>query len=104
LVWSPRRCFFWQVRYTRSFSTDALVDLLAVHRDILRRIDPDTHLIAFEAEYGDRDVVSDPQRFALSSSQYQHESPKVLLLQLFYTCSGMHDPQVGSPGCRNRFS
>jgi hypothetical protein len=83
-VRSSRHCFFLQARFDGSFRTDARVDFLAVNRHILRRIDPDTHLMALEAEYGDRDVVADPERFALSSGQYQHESPEILLFQLFY--------------------
>ena len=32
------------------FALDALVDLLAVDRDVLRRVDADPHLIALDAQ------------------------------------------------------
>jgi hypothetical protein len=34
-----------------------------MNRDVLRGIDPDTHLVSFYAEDGDIDVVTDLQHF-----------------------------------------
>src|SRR5690606_30436081 len=41
-------------------------------RDILRRGDADTHLVALDAEHGDRDRVTDHQRLAHAAGQNQH--------------------------------
>src|SRR5690348_10595177 len=51
---------------------DALENLLAMHGDILRRVDADPHLIALDAQHGHRHLVADHQGFAYPAGQNQH--------------------------------
>jgi hypothetical protein len=51
---------------------DALVDLFAMHRDILGGIDSQTDLIAFDPQHGDGDFIAHHDRFTHSSRQNQH--------------------------------
>src|SRR3569623_2171412 len=51
---------------------DALVDLLAMDRDVLRRRDPDPHLVPLDAEHGDRDRIADHQRLSDATGENQH--------------------------------
>src|ERR1700754_3462829 len=53
---------------------DALVNLLAVYRDILRSIDANAHLIALHTENGDGHLVADHQGFTDPAGQNQHDS------------------------------
>src|ERR1700761_407721 len=55
------------------FALDALVDLLAMHRDVLRGVDPDANLVPFDPQDSDGNLVSDHHRLADSSRQYQHD-------------------------------
>ena len=54
------------------FATNALVNFLAMHCEIFRGIDADPYLVAFHAENGDRNLVSDHQRLTNTTRQNQH--------------------------------
>jgi hypothetical protein len=56
------------------FALDALIDFFAMDGDVLRRVDPDAHLIALHAKNGNRHVVPDHYRLANASGQYQHNA------------------------------
>lgn len=47
-------------------------NLLAMHRQVSRRVDADAHLAALNGEYGDGDVVGDHQCFANAPGENQH--------------------------------
>jgi hypothetical protein len=66
------------------FAFDAFIDLFAVDRDILGGIDANTHLVAFHAQYRDRNLVADHHGFANTSRQYQHIPAPIF----FGNCSG----------------
>src|SRR5688572_12087395 len=51
---------------------DALVDLFAVDAHFLRGEHADADLVSLDAEHRDRDVVTDHQRLADATRQYQH--------------------------------
>jgi hypothetical protein len=50
----------------------ALVDFLAVHSDVLRRIDTRAHLVAFDTQNRDGHVVTNDDGLADTSSKNQH--------------------------------
>ena len=54
------------------FATNALANFLAMHCEIFRGIDADPYLVAFHAENGDRNLVSDHQRLTNTTRQNQH--------------------------------
>jgi len=54
------------------FVVNALVDLLAVNRDILGRANANANLISFNAQHGDRNVIADLDRLANPARQYEH--------------------------------
>src|SRR5688572_6484995 len=54
------------------FAVDALVNLLAMHGNILGRSDADAHLVALDPEHGHGDRISDHQRFAYAAGQDEH--------------------------------
>src|SRR5690606_34172609 len=56
----------------RLVALDALVDFLAVDRDILGRGDAHAHLVALDAEHGHGDRISDHERLANPPGQNQH--------------------------------
>src|SRR5690606_20722393 len=51
---------------------DALEDLLAMHRNLARRIHAQAHLIAFHTEYSNGDIFADDDRFPHAPGQDQH--------------------------------
>src|SRR5688572_4344131 len=51
---------------------DSLVDLFAVHSDIFRCSNSDTHLVALDAEHGDSHRVADHQGLTDATRQDQH--------------------------------
>ena len=51
---------------------DALVDLLAMHGDVLGRGDAHAHLVALHPEHGDGDRIADHERLADASGEDQH--------------------------------
>ena len=51
---------------------DALVDLLAMDRDLLGGVHADTHLVSLDPQDGDGDIVTDYQGFSYTSCQYEH--------------------------------
>ncbi|KWV16439.1 hypothetical protein ATB53_09515 [Xanthomonas translucens] len=51
---------------------DALIDFFAMHRDVLRCGDTNTHLIALDPEHCHGDQIADHQGFAYPASQDQH--------------------------------
>src|SRR5690348_12493862 len=54
---------------------DALVDLFAMHRDVLWRVDANAHLVALDSEDGHRHGITDHQGFTDAASQDQHLYP-----------------------------
>ena len=51
---------------------DALVDLLAVHGDVLRSIDADAHLVPFDPQNRDGHVVTNHDGLADTSCKNEH--------------------------------
>src|SRR5690606_3929279 len=51
--------------------------LFPVNRDIFRRVDADPNLVAFDTEYGDRDLFSNHQGFTNPPGQNQHTPPSL---------------------------
>ena len=51
---------------------DALVDFLAMHGDVARGVDADTHLVALDAKDGNGDFVTNHEGLAHATSQDQH--------------------------------
>src|SRR5471032_3503751 len=52
---------------------DPQVDFLAVDSHLFRSVNPNTHLIAFDAEHGHGDfAITNNQAFCASTSQNQH--------------------------------
>src|SRR5579875_3073830 len=51
---------------------DLLVDLRAMHRDVARRFDPHLHLVAFDRDDHDADVVPDHDRLIDLATENQH--------------------------------
>jgi len=51
---------------------DALVNLLPMHGNRLRRVDADADLVAFDTEHRDRDFMSDHYGFTDPASKNQH--------------------------------
>jgi hypothetical protein len=49
------------------------VDLLAVHRHTLRRLDAQAHLAALKDDNGDPDLPVDHDALSLPASQYEHD-------------------------------
>jgi len=60
---------------------DALIDLFAMHFDILRRRNADADLVALYTEHGDRHRITDHQNFADATCQDKHG--KILVVYLF---------------------
>ena len=56
---------------------DPVVDLLAVDRHVIGRIDPETHLQTAVPEDRHRDVIADPHRLAASPREHQHRFLRV---------------------------
>src|SRR5262245_57512933 len=54
------------------FALDALVDLFAVDRDMLRSVDSDSDLVPLHPENGHSNVVADHYRLANTPRQNQH--------------------------------
>jgi hypothetical protein len=52
------------------FLLNPLVDLFAVHRNILRRHNSKPHLLATDTDYGHANVVGDADGFACFSGEY----------------------------------
>src|SRR4051794_34849762 len=62
---------------------DEIVDLLAVHRDRGRRVDPEADLVAADdVDHRDADVVPDDERLADLAGQNQHGQPSLALGRL----------------------
>jgi hypothetical protein len=61
------------------FALYALIDFFAVYRDVLGGIDPDAHLVALDAQYGDRHFVADHHGLTNASRQYQHICAPIFL-------------------------
>lgn len=60
--------------FLRSFlpALDSVVDFLAVDRDFPRSSYTEPNLGAFDAQYGDGDIVADGHYFANAPREYQH--------------------------------
>ena len=56
-------------RFRGLFALNSLVDLFAVHSYLFRGVNPDTYLIPFDPEDGDRDIASDHDRLTSASRQ-----------------------------------
>jgi len=54
---------------------DTFKNLFTVHGDIFRRVDTHTHLIALDAEYRDRDFLTDHDGLSDSSRENEHAHP-----------------------------
>jgi hypothetical protein len=54
------------------FLLDTLVNFFTVDGHVLRGIDTDADLVAFDAQDGDRDVVTDDQGFANAAGKNKH--------------------------------
>jgi|SRR5579859_5243335 len=59
-------------------ATFALRDLFAVHRDLARGLDADSHLCSAHRHDGDFNVVANTQCLTGSSGQYQHRFASLL--------------------------
>ena len=55
---------------------DSLEYFLAVNRDVFRRVDPDTNLVALNAQDRDRNFFANHDGLADSSSENEHVSPQ----------------------------
>src|SRR5687767_4539856 len=73
---------------------DGVVDLLAVDADLLRGVDPQTHLVAADVDHGDLDVVADHDRLVSLTGQHQH----VWLLPGMGTAAAASRPRVVPKG------
>lgn len=56
---------------------DALIDLIAMHRNVGRCRDPNAHLVAVDAENDDLDFVANADGFADAAGEDEH---------VFYSC------------------
>ena len=56
-----------RLTFLRTFGLDAFEDLFTMHGDVLRRVDTHAHLIALDAENGDRDFLADHDGLADAS-------------------------------------
>jgi DNA-binding transcriptional LysR family regulator len=56
-----------------SLLLDLQIDLLAKDRDVARCLDPDSHLLAHDRQYGDLDVVADHDALVGLAGQNQHD-------------------------------
>jgi hypothetical protein len=55
-----------------AFALDSLKNFFTVHSDMLRGINPDTHLVTFYTQHSQRDLVADHYRLTDSPSQNKH--------------------------------
>ena len=69
----PRpECWRQRCSWSGQASLNALVDLLAMHGNVLGCVDADSYLLAADAQDGDRDVITDVYAFANFAGEYQH--------------------------------
>src|SRR5688572_9444212 len=55
----PLGAIVWIASAALLLPLDALVDLFAMNRDVLRRVDADAHLVSFDPKDRDGDIVAD---------------------------------------------
>jgi hypothetical protein len=67
------------------------VNLFAIDPYVARCVDTDTHLVALDGQYRDRDVFPYYQFFINTSCKYQHECPLSPLAILKFFCFMVFD-------------
>src|SRR5262249_17448098 len=56
----------------RLLALDALVDFLAMHRNVRRRVDSDPDVVPFDRKHGTGDLVANHDGFSYSSCENEH--------------------------------
>jgi len=80
------------LRFLHALLLKAIVNFLSMHLNILRRLDPNSHLVALDSYDRYSDLVPDNQRFVYSSRQYE-QKPSPCSLGADFLSTSIIDPR-----------